>query len=428
MLKVLVITYYFPPLGLSGVQRTLKFVKYMKKYGWEPTVLTTGNAGYFAHDNTLLKEAEHAGVKIIRTEAFDPNSLLSKFGTIKVPPEKVRKLLNRLSQTFFIPDNKKSWSKKAFQKAKEILEKENFDVVYITAPPFSSFYYLRKLKKLFNIPIHFDYRDLWFESYFSFYPTPIHKWMHKRMEYLSLKAADKITVTNRRIKEKIIKDHKFVTFNDVVILPHGYDLEDFENVQPVPKPNDKMILTYSGIFMEYNTPKYFLLAFKKLTRERPDIASKINLHFVGYLRRENQKLILKLDLEEYVKDHGYMSHKDAVRKLISSDVLWLMVGKKKNIDAILPGKLLEYVGSKKPIIGCVPDGAAKNILEEYGASFITEPDDIDEIKNTLIKVYELYKKSELPSPNDEMLQKYRRDYITEQLTKQMQSIVKTEIV
>jgi glycosyltransferase involved in cell wall biosynthesis len=428
MFKVLVVAYYFPPLGLSGVQRTLKFVKYMKKYNWEPTVLTTGSAGYFAHDGSLLKEAEEAGVKIIRTGAHDPNSLLAKFGTIKPPPEKIRKLLNRISQTFFIPDNKRSWSKKAFQKAKEILDKESFDAIFITAPPFSSIYFLRKLKKLFNVPILVDYRDLWFESYFAFYPTPVHKWLHKRMEYLSLKAIDKITVTNRRIKEKLIKDHKFVTFNDVIILPHGFDPEDFENAKPIPKPNDKLILTYSGIFMEYNTPKYFLYAFKKLTMERPDIASKIQLHFVGHLRRENQKLVLKLDLEEYVKDHGYMNHKDAVVKLISSDVLWMMAGKRRNIDVILPGKLLEYFGSKKPIVGCVPDGAAKNALEEYGASFITEPDNIDEIKNTLIKVYELYKKKELPVPDESVLQKYRRDFITEQLIKQMQSLVKTEIV
>lgn len=428
MFKVLVVAYYFPPLGLSGVQRTLKFVKYMKKFNWEPTVLTTGNAGYFAHDKTLLKEAEDAEVRIIRTGAFDPNTLLSKFGTIKPPAEKVRKLLNRISQTFFIPDNKSSWSKKAFQKAKEILKNETFDAVFITAPPFSAFFYLRKLKKLFNVPILLDYRDLWFESYFAFYPTPFHKWLHKRMEYLALKSADRITVTNRRIKEKLIKDHKFVTFNDVVILPHGFDPEDFESITPFSKPNDKMILTYSGIFMEYNTPEYFLQAFKKLAEERPDIASKIQLHFAGYLRRENQKLILKLDLEEYVKDHGYMSHKDAVRKLISSDVLWLMVGRKRNIDAILPGKLLEYMGSRKPVIGCVPEGAAKSTLEEYGASFITEPDNIEEIKNILIKVYELYKKKELPVPDEAVLQKYRRDYITEQLTKQLQSIVKVEIV
>ncbi len=428
MHKVLVVAYYFPPMGLSGVQRTLKFVKYMKDYGWEPTIITTGSTGYFAHDDSLLKEAENSNLKIIRVGASEPNSLLSKFGTIKPPRESVRKILSRISQTVFIPDNKISWSKAALQKVKELLKKEQFDAIYVTIPPFSSFYFLRKLKKDFDVPIMVDYRDLWFGSYFAFYPTLIHSRLHKRMEYLALKSADKIIVTNRKIKEKLIKTYKFLTFNDVVIIPHGFDHQDFENVQPETKFNDKLVITYSGIFMEYNTPKYFLKAFKKLIIERPDIAYKIQLNFVGYLGKENKALVTKLNIEEFVKELGYMNHKDVIKKIISSDILWLMIGKKRNIDAILPGKLLEYMGTQKPVIGCVPDGVAKMTLEEYGASFITKPDDIDEIKNTFIKVFDLYKKNELPKPDENTLQKYRRDVLTEQLTKQLQSIVKKDVL
>lgn len=428
MYKVLVAAYYFPPMGLSGVQRTLKFVKYMKDYNWEPTVITTGSVGYFAHDESLTREAENFDIRILRVIAKEPNALLSKFGTIKPPRESVRKILNRISQTFFIPDNKISWSKFASQKVKELLRNEHFDALYVTVPPFSSFYYLRKLKKEFDVPIMVDYRDLWYGSYFAFYPTPVHKTLHKRMEYLSLKSADKIIVTNRKIKEKLIETYKFLTFNDVVIIPHGFDPQDFENVLPEPKFNDKMIITYSGIFMEYNTPKYFLQAFKKLVAERPDIAYKIQLNFVGYLGKENNALVKELNLEEFIRELGYMNHKEAVKKIISSDILWLMIGRKRNIDAILPGKLLEYMGSQKPIIGCVPEGVAKMTLEEYSASFITEPDNVEEIKNTLIKVYELYKKNELPKPDESILQKYRRDVLTEQLTKQLQSIVKKDVL
>ena len=131
---------------------------------------------------------------------------MSKFGTIKPPRESVRKILSRISQTVFIPDNKISWSKAALQKVKELLKKEQFDAIYVTIPPFSSFYFLRKLKKDFDVPIMVDYRDLWYGSYFAFYPTLIHSRLHKRMEYLALKSADKIIVTNRKIKEKLIKD------------------------------------------------------------------------------------------------------------------------------------------------------------------------------------------------------------------------------
>jgi glycosyltransferase involved in cell wall biosynthesis len=329
MFKVLVVAYYFPPMGLSGVQRTLKFVKYMKNFNWEPTVITTGNVGYFAHDKSLITEVENSDIRIIRIGGKEPNAVLSKFGTIKPPRESVRKILSRISQTFFIPDNKISWSKLALKKVKELLNKEHFDAVFVTVPPFSSFYFLRKLKKKFDIPVMVDYRDLWYGSYFAFYPTPFHSSMHKRMEYLSLKAADKIIVTNRKIKEKLINNYKFLTFNDIVIVTHGFDLQDFENVKPHPKYNDKMIITYSGIFMEYNTPKYFLKAFKKLETERPDIAANIQLNFIGYLGKENKSLVKKLKFEEFVKEFGYMDHKEAIKEIVSSDLLWLMVGKKE---------------------------------------------------------------------------------------------------
>ena len=427
MFKVLVIAYYFPPMGLSGVQRTLKFVKYMKRYNWEPTVITTSSVGYFAHDDSLLKEIENENIRIIRTAGNDPNSLLSRYGTIRVPGEIIRKLFNRISQTLFIPDNKISWSKKAYQTASEILEKENFDIIFVTIPPFSAFNMAVKLKEKFDIPLLADYRDLWFGSYFAFYPTPLHRFLHKRMEYKALKAVDKVTVTNRKIKEKLIKNFKFLTFDDIVIVSHGYDTADFDEIKPLPKEMDKMILTYAGVFIEYSTPEYFLKAFKKVTKERPDIAAKINLNFVGLLRKENKKLIKKLKLENYVTDYGYLSHKDSIEKLLSSDVLWFMVGKRKNIDAILPGKLFEYFATLKPIIACVPKGAARTATVAYEAAFITEPDDIEGIKSTILKVYDLYIKNELPKPNQEYIEKHRRDFLTEQLTKQFQFLIKEEV-
>lgn len=112
MYKVLVIAYYFPPLGLSGVQRTLKFCKYMKDYDWEPTVITVGKTGYYAHDNSMLDEAEKALIRIERTEGNDVNSLLSKFGTIKMPSEFIRKFLSLISKTFLFPTTKNHGQKK----------------------------------------------------------------------------------------------------------------------------------------------------------------------------------------------------------------------------------------------------------------------------------------------------------------------------
>ena len=424
MHKVLVIAYYFPPMGLSGVQRTLKFVKYLKNYGWEPTVITTSDVAYFAHDESLQKELDETGIRVIRVTGSEPNSLLSKKGTVKLPSEFVRKTFNRMSQIFFIPDNKLSWSKMAYNKSIELLSNEHFDCIFISGPPFSQFDVFSEIKKTHNIPLILDYRDLWVDSYFSFYPTPFHRIAHKKKEYLALKAADIITVTNRKLKENLINNYKFLTFNDVTIVSHGYDQEDFDNIPSQPKPQNKMVLMYSGIFLVYSTPEYFLKAFKQLSIERTDIASNIELHFVGFLRKENQKLIRKLNLQTFVKDHGYVNHAESIAKLKSADILWLMVGKRKNIDTILPGKVYEYIGSKKPIIACVPEGAAKIAATEYKAAFITEHDNIEQIKDTIINVYNLYKEGNLPIPDEKYVESFRRDLLTEQLAKQMNKVLK----
>ncbi|MDD3558172.1 MAG: glycosyl transferase family 1 [Melioribacteraceae bacterium] len=427
MFKVLVIAYYYPPMGLSGVQRTLKFTKYMKEFDWEPTVITAGRTGYYAHDLSLLKEVEKYGINVIRTDAKDINSKLALWGTVKMPREFIRKILSYISKLIFIPDNKISWAKKAFVVASEELSKNNYDAIFVTIPPFSSFPEAVKLKEKFNIPLFVDYRDLWVGNQFNLAPTPYHKYKHKKLEYQSLRMADKVITENRKTKENILTKYPFLSFEDIVILPHGFDPDDFDKNPSVKREKYKLVITYTGIFYEKITPKYFLQAFKKLLLERPDIARYIELHFIGHFRKENHKLVRKLKIQEYVKDFGYLNHSDTIVKMNSSDILWMMVGKGENYSTVSTGKLLEYFGTRKPIIACVPDGAAKDAAKQYGASFITEPDDVQGIKQIFIDIYNLYKSNKLPVPNEDFVAQHNRKMLAEKLTKEFQFKLK-EIV
>jgi glycosyltransferase involved in cell wall biosynthesis len=427
MFKVLVIAYYYPPLGLSGVQRTLKFTKYMREFNWQPTVITAGNVAYYAHDSSMLKEAEAAGVDIIRTESFDVNAILGKqFETVKMPKEIIRKTLSNLSKTIFIPDNKKSWAKKAYKTAREFLQKEKFDIIYVTIPPFSSFIFAAELKKEFGIPLFVDYRDLWFGNHFAFYPTPYHKYRHKKLEYKALHASDKVVVINRKIKEKLILTYPFLSFNDVMIIPHGFDQADFDKNDEITTPSSKMKLTYAGTFYESITPVFILKAFKQLSMERPDIVANIELDFIGNFQKEFRKLITDLGIQEFVKITGYLDHTETVKKLKASDVLWLMIGNTLNSDTISTGKLFEYFGTRKPILGCVPEGVALSALKEYGASFITAPDNIDEIKNSIMLIHDHFQNKTLPIPNEEFVLRHERRNLTEQLITAFQFYLRAE--
>jgi glycosyltransferase involved in cell wall biosynthesis len=424
MFKVLVIAYHFPPLGLSGIQRTFKFVKYMPACDWEPTVITTGDLSHYAIDKQLEKELDLTGIKVIRTKS----SLLIKNDIYKhrknIPPEFIRKIKDKIGQTFFIPDSQKFWAKKAYSIAEELIAKEKFDAVLVSGPPFSAMHIFSRLKIKYNIPLVLDYGDLWSESYFRFYPTPIHKSLQKKFEYNALKAADKIIAANRKIKENLLNKFQFLTFDDIVIITNGFDSVDFESAQKLDKHNSRLRITYSGIFLLYNTPEYFLKAFKEISIESPEIAKNIELHFMGFFRKENEKLVRKLNLQEFVYNHGFVNHRDATSKLMTSDVQLLMVDNKKNIDSVLPGKFYEYIGTKKPIIGCVPEGAAKIVLQEYPASYICKPDSVQEIKETILRVYDHYLNNKFPEIEDEYLTNFRREFLTEKLTKEFQFLVK----
>ncbi len=409
---VLVIAYYFPPLGLSGVQRTLKFVKYLPQFGYQPTVLTVTPTGYFAQDESLLDELNGLDIEIFRAGSLDANRLFKKKGIVKMPSERMRKFLTFLSDSFFIPDNKIGWRNKALKAAIELHKKYNFNLVFATAPPFTDFLIGAELRKRFNLPLVIDYRDPWLEYPLKYYPTPLHRWLNYRMEKTVLRLSSRIIVTNRRVKELMIKKYRFLEYNDITILSQGFDPKDFETSNESSR-SQKMKITHAGVFYGDRTPKYFLQALKRIFIERPSLKEKIEACFVGVLQDEHTKLIKQLELESNIITTGYLDHDSCIRQITSSDILWLTV----NNDRQSPGKLYEYIGARKPVLACVPDGFIRQTLQETGASIFAKPDNVEEIAQAILKFYQMYEQNKFPTPNDEVVQKYDRVKLTEELSR-----------
>ncbi len=414
MKKVLIIAYYFPPLGGSGVQRTLKFVKYLPQFGWQPTVLTVGNTAYYAKDESLLKEIESLNIRIIRTQSTDPNSILhKKKDVVKMPKERTRRILNFISDIFFIPDNKIGWKRHAVKAASEVLAKEKFDVLFATAPPATDFLIGVELKKRFKVPLVVDYRDSWLSYPFKFFPTPLHRYIHFRKEKHVLHKSDMITVTHRRVKEEILTRHRFLRHDDVTILPHGFDPEDLQVDNPGVLPHiEKMRITYSGMFYGTKTPVYFLQALAKVFKENPQMRGRIEACFVGLFRPEHINLINQLGLQNSVNLLGYLEHKESVRYLLASDVLWMMM----QDDWETPGKIFEYIGTKKKILGCVPKGYIRSIIEEAGGDCV-EPTNVNAIAGKIVDLYQQFERNELKGARHEVAERYNRMKLTGELAK-----------
>ncbi len=414
-------------MGLSGVQRTLKFVKYLSHFGWKPIILTTPEeTPYYAFDESLLDEIKNeidsGKIIIYRTDPDPSLKRAAKSGKIlKLPRHWWQRLRSKLVQVIRQPDSRIGWREIAVKKAEEIFANHKIDAIFTTAPPYTDFLIARDLKEKYDVPYLMDYREAWVHNpVLNFYLTPFHKKKAHQMEYEALRASDAITTANRKMKEVLLTNYLFLDWNDVAIVAQGYDPEDMEKAKLL-APNyvkpDTFTLIYSGAFHAGRSPKSFLLAAKAAMQEEPQLEGCLELQFAGILQKEYQKLVKKLKLGSHVVELGYLPHIESVAHLFASDVLWMTLWE----DFSAPGKLYEYFGTRKPILGLVKKGShIERTLVDYGNAKIADPDDIEAIKNAILEYFHLWKEWKLPtSENEEFLKKFDRQFLTKELALQL---------
>jgi glycosyltransferase involved in cell wall biosynthesis len=413
--NLLVISYYFPPMGLSGVQRTSKFVKYLPDNGWNTFVLTSNPTSYYAYDDSLMVELEREGIQIFRTDSNSKRNQKKEKKTVKFPSYFKQKLGRAILQTIYIPDSKIRWRKAAIELGEKIIKENNINAIFATAPPFTDFIIANELSQKFGKPFVVDYRDTWIDNPFHFYPTPFHKNHNIKLESDILIHSSKAFVTTRYSKELLLKRYRFLSHNDVVILSHGYDPEDFNHLDGINKDRNKFIITHSGLFQDNRTPKYFLSALASFLDKEPEARNKIEARFIGLMRPNHLNLIKKYKLENVASCTGYLPHKDTVKSVLESDVLWLMLD-----DTIRsPGKLYEYFAARKPLLVCAPDGIIRRTALESKASIATEPKDKKAIEKAIMEYYHLWKSQKLPSPDEAFISQFDRSKITAELAREL---------
>jgi glycosyltransferase involved in cell wall biosynthesis len=401
-------------MGLSGVQRTVKFVKYLSRFGWEPVVLTVEAVGYYARDASMMEEVEAAGVRVVRTPAAGPGRFLARREVVRLPSERTRKRLSRISDALFIPDNKIGWRRTAVRTALHLHAEAPFDLIFATAPPFTSFLAGMDVKAAIRKPLVLDYRDPWAQYPFRFYPTPFHRRAHRALERRALKASSHVVAANRRVKELLIEDYPFLTYHDIDIITQGYDPADFVGTEPPPAPPAPRPLRigYAGIFWEDRVPDYFLQALRSVLAERPDLRGKIEAVFIGNFRDENLDLVRSLGLADSVRVMGYLPHRECIRELRGCDALWMISGD----DFGSPGKLYEYVGTGRQILGCVPEGHLQATVLEAGG-IVTPPRDVGRIAAAIHELYRRHTAGLLQGSSPEVRRRYDRVELTSQLVK-----------
>ncbi|MDA1027929.1 MAG: glycosyl transferase family 1 [Bacteroidetes bacterium] len=409
---VLVVAYYFPPMGLSGVQRIAKLVKYLPENGWRVTVLTPESASYFAFDDGLLEELEaNPEINIVRTSSLDPTRIRTRENrsTISFPEERSRRLLSNLSQWLLLPDNKIGWKRFATKKALELHASDPFELVYTTAPPYTCFLIGAEVARKTGRPLVVDYRDDWVGNPRHTYPTSWHRKKTTNLERMVLGLSSQVFAINQTILNavKSRNPHDNCSYS---VVPQGFDPADFEGAETTAASlsGPRMTFLYAGMFYDAQQPDSFLQAAQLLFAKRPELKSQIRFRFIGIFPESKRALIHQLGLDSVVELIGYVDHKSTIKELLGCDVAWMIIGRQKGEKMISTGKLFEYMGSLKPVLALVPDGEAKQALNGYKAEFVVNPDAIPSISETIEKLFETWQLGALPIGDQSHVKQFNR--------------------
>lgn len=403
MKKVLIITYYWPPAGGPGVQRWLKFVKYLPDFDIEPIVYIPENASYPIIDEELCNEV-NPEVEVLTQPIKEPYKiarLFSKKSTQNIssgiiPDERKQSLSEQLllfiRGNFFIPDARIGWVKPSVEYLSEYIKINPVDIVITTGPPHSLHLIGKQLKEQFNIPWIADFRDPWttigYHKKLKLTTSAAQK--HKTLEKEVLNEADRILVTSPSTK----KDFEQITQQPINLITNGYDIEHIEK-----KPLDKKFtIAHIGSLLSDRNPRVLWKALAELIKNNPDFKQDFELKLAGKVSTQILNTLDEFKLSPYVNNMGYISHQQAITEQRTSQVLLLLEIDSEETRAIIPGKLFEYMAAERPILAIGPEKSdVEALIKQTNTGQYFCYDEKDRIAECIEKMYQQYSENKLKS-------------------------------
>jgi glycosyltransferase involved in cell wall biosynthesis len=422
--KVLIISYYWPPAGGSGVQRWLKFVKYLVRAGWEPYVFTPENPSYTIQDHSLLKDIPKS-VEVVKFPIWEPYQLFFKIASLFgsknlqqtdfVSTDKksfIKRVSSWIRGNFFIPDARVFWIKPSANYLHDFVIRNQIDKIITTGPPHSVHLIGLRLKNR-NPALRWiaDFRDPWSEWDLldTFSLTAIARKIHASQERKVLQRSDVVLTVTPFYKERF----KALGARDVVLITNGFDEDDFVNIAH--SRTTKFTVRHIGGMDELRDPRSIMRAIKELYLENEDFSGDIVIEFVGSVN-SSFRLFVESDsiLKQIVKFRNHIPHTELLNVYGNTDVLLLVLAHQSIAVGNLPGKLFEYLASGKPILGVgAVDGDAAEILQQTKAGVIKDRNDVEGIKLQVRQYYEGWKAGDVYENNS--IHMYSRKHLTDKL-------------
>lgn len=441
--RVLFCAYIFPPLGGAGVQRSLKFVKYLRKFGYEPVVLTVGkHSCETGEDFTLLDEIEDVQIVRIDLNKFIPETLsyeeqqeiFNLYAGIMQSEEWMNSYLEIIkseNSLKLIPDNQICWVNDCLKQIEEKVDLSEIDIVYTTGQPFSTYILGYYLKNKYGIKWVQDYRDPWASNDFyikNFYQNASSTMsLQQQLEKELTRKADKLVVITRALVDEFIKKYG-VDEAKIVEITNGYDEADFKDIEYKKSKNKKFTLCYNGCIYGDRNPVLLLQSINKLIEQEQITANEIQWIFNGTIVSEWRKLIDKEDKYNIIQYNGYLSHKDSIQSAMNADILVLFGAEGEGGKIIYSGKIFEYIRMETPILAfSSANGVIDKLLQETKTGQNFEYDDYENVEKYLLKQYKNWKNGDIRfEPDNQEIQKYSRENTTKLLADVFDDLLEKE--
>lgn len=376
MKQVVVVAYFFPPTGGAGVQRIVKFVRYLPERGWRTTVVTVRESRYWMRDPSLLREIPE-DVAVVRTPARTAPELLASIIRGKAGEQtnarrsgSMQRSLRRLAGFFLLPDPYVGWVSTAERASRRALA--DGGVLLTTSSPDSAHLVGLRLARR-GVPWVADFRDPWVRRMSFAPPTLVHRRIQESLERQVVNTADRIIVTSDATREDFLARYPRLEPKRVVCIPNGYDEEDFPKESPPPDPS--FLIVHAGQLNPERPISRFLDHLEAFFSLRPAARGECRVELIGPRYREDEEAVSRRGLGDAVQFRDALPHREAIGRLLAARVLLLMEQESARGSLILPGKLFEYLRARRPILGLLPRGAAWDLIEKLRAGQCTLPSD-----------------------------------------------------
>ena len=382
MRKVVIVAYNFPPVGGAGVQRPVKFVKYLKGFGWQPIVLAVANPSVPVVDESLLLDIPD-DVTIYKAKTLEPSYAQKQ--SMVVARNCIKGFFKRHFKSAILscmlPDMQILWWPDLILKLVKVIKYENPDCIFVTAPPFSSFLPVILLGSICKIPVVIDFRDEWSFSRNTWENTAKHSLatiIDKLFESYVVRKCTAFTAVNSSYISTICKTYPKVDVNKGSVITNGYDEDDFRHIHSsclIDALTDKINFVYTGTVWNATSFKPFISALKSLLSDDPTIADKIHLKIYGRVVDSEMSCFKGDKINNVLNLFDYCRHDLSVQAISNADILILTLSELPGSHKIIAGKIFEYMATGKHILAIIPDGETKNIIEEnYSNCTIVKPE------------------------------------------------------